>query len=60
MPGEDGPRPTQPFAYLPLDNASKAWMKRYRTEIAASSASLLSTLTAVWLDSFGIVDWAWS
>jgi len=33
--------------YAGLDNNSKRWIKKYRTEVAASSASLLSTLTAV-------------
>ena len=46
MPGEDGAqRQRPPFA---LDNTAKVWLKQYRTEVAASSASLLSTLSAVW------------
>ncbi|KAL9089929.1 MAG: hypothetical protein Q9159_002286 [Coniocarpon cinnabarinum] len=31
-----------------LNVHSRRWIKKYRTEISASSASLLSTLTAVW------------
>lgn len=46
--------PTAPLAMsfypagpIRLDNRTKAWMKKYRTEISASAASLSSTLTAV-------------
>ncbi|KAF2235131.1 mitochondrial carrier [Viridothelium virens] len=47
------PNSKHPFASMEyqLNTASKRWLKKYRTEFSASSASLLSTLIAYPLDS---------
>lgn len=39
--------PSYSFHQLSRSDRMKLWAKRYRTEISASSASLLSTITAV-------------
>ncbi|KAL9097228.1 MAG: hypothetical protein Q9165_000655 [Trypethelium subeluteriae] len=48
-----GPNSKKPWASMEyqMDAASKRWLKKYRTEFSASSASLLSTLIAYPLDS---------
>ena len=56
MPAKNGDSQQTASTVLPnasaiLNNNTKLWMKRYRTEISASSASLLSTLSAYPLDS---------
>ena len=38
------------LAYFPMSKEAKAWTKKYRTEIAASSSSILSTFSAFPLD----------
>jgi solute carrier family 25 carnitine/acylcarnitine transporter 20/29 len=38
------------LAYFPMTKEAKAWTKKYRTEIAASSSSILSTFSAFPLD----------
>lgn len=46
-----GPTPLEVSAFTLKSEQAKRWAKKYRTEIAASSSSLLSTLSAYPLDS---------
>jgi hypothetical protein len=45
------PTTTSPSAASGQQDKPRLWVKRYRTEVSASSASVLSTITAFPLDS---------